>query len=58
MLAIGDATGDWRDNDKIYEHIQGILVDVKYLMSITMQHDSMEITKLAMCIASAVKGDC
>lgn len=58
MLAIGDATGDWRDNDKIYEHIQGILVDVKYLMNITVQHDSVEIVKLADCIASAVKGDC
>jgi len=56
MLAIGDATGDWRGNDKIYEHIQGILVDVKYLMDISIHADSGEIMKLANCIASAVNG--
>lgn len=57
LLAIGDATGDWRSNDRVYEHIQGILIDVKYLMNITVQNDSTEIASLASCISNAVNGE-
>lgn len=56
VLHIGEATGDWRENDKSYEHIQGILVDVKYLMNITVREDSNEIFRLSECIIKAVKG--
>lgn len=56
IIHIGEATGDWRENDKIYEHVQGILVDVKYLMHITVREDSSEILRLSQCISSAVEG--
>jgi len=54
ILAIGEATGDWRMNDKSYEKIQGILVDVKYLMQISVRKDISEINKLADCIEAAI----
>lgn len=50
IISIGEATGDWRPNTQLYEHIQGILVDVKYLLQITVREDSSEIMKLAKCI--------
>lgn len=50
IISIGEATGDWRPNTQLYEHIQGILVDVKYLLQITVREDSSEIMKLANCI--------
>ena len=53
----GEATGDWRQNDKLYERIQGIMVDVKYLMQISVREDLSEINKLADCIESAVRGN-
>lgn len=56
ILSIGEATGDWRPNDKLYERIQGILVDVKYLMQISVREDMTEINKLADCIEIAAKG--
>ena len=56
LLHIGEATGDWRENAEIYEHIQGILVDVKYLMQITVREDSNEIMRLAKCIEDAAEG--
>ena len=29
---VAEATGKWRDNDKYYELIQGIVIDIRYLM--------------------------
>ena len=55
ILAIGEATGDWRPNNKLYERIQGIMLDVKYLMQISVREDMSEINKLADCIESAVR---
>ena len=43
-------------NDKSHECVQGILVDVKYLMHITVREDSNEIFRLSECISKAVKG--
>lgn len=56
VIHIGEATGDWRQNDKSYERVQGILIDVKYLMHITVREDSNEIFKLSECISKAVEG--
>ncbi len=55
IFAIGEATGNWRPNDRMYEHIQGILIDVKYLMQITVREDSNEIARLAECIEASVE---
>ena len=56
VIHIGEATGDWRENDKTYERVQGILVDVKYLMHITVREDSNEIFRLSECISKAIEG--
>lgn len=55
IISIGEATGDWRPNDKYYERIQGIMIDVKYLMQISVRENMLEINKLAECIETAVR---
>lgn len=53
ILKVGKAVSDWK-RDKIcgktYEEVQGILVDVKSLMKISVRQDHTEIAKLAECI--------
>lgn len=44
---IGLAVSDWKSNKKTYEQIQGILVDVKYLMKKRVEADESELMKLA-----------
>ena len=51
---IGAATSDWKGGDKKYENVLGILMDVKYLMSIDGRMDSTEILKLA----ELIEGNC
>lgn len=48
----GEAVALWKENksegrDKEYEHIQGILLDVKHLMQIAEKHSETDIRKLA-----------
>ena len=47
---IGSATSDWKNGDKKYENVLGILMDVKYLMSIDSRTDQSEIMRLAKLI--------
>lgn len=47
---IGSATSDWKNGKKKYENVLGILMDVKYLMSIDSRRDQSEILKLAQLI--------
>lgn len=51
MRRIGEATAEWKRGGKTYEHIQGILVDVKQLMKAANQNDSL-IMELASIIES------
>lgn len=51
MIRIGQAASNWKDNLKGYEQIQGILIDVKTLMSMNVKQDLEEIEKLAELIA-------
>lgn len=51
MIKIGEAAGYWNDGSKAYQHIQGILVDVKTLMKINTRQDKREMEKLAKLIA-------
>lgn len=53
MICIGDAVSDWKNGDKEYEHVQGILLDVKMLMKMGMHEDTEEIMRLAQCIEEA-----
>ncbi|MCM1283160.1 MAG: LlaJI family restriction endonuclease [Roseburia sp.] len=46
-LWIGEATSDWKHNEKSYEKIHGILIDVKYLMQIHVRRDGNAIMQLA-----------
>ena len=47
---IGEAISDWKHNQKKYEHILGILVDVKHLMTLFCHSDTSEIEQLVRCI--------
>lgn len=50
LAYVGEATSSWKNNKKDYERVQGILIDVKYLMNINMSQDEQEISKLAAAI--------
>ena len=52
MLKIGEAISNWKDNSEEYQKIQGILIDVKSLMSINVRQEMNEIEKLAKLIES------
>lgn len=52
IVYVGEATSSWKDNTKEYERVQGLLIDVKYLMSINTQQNEQEILKLATIIKS------
>ena len=52
MLKAGEAVSNWKDNSEEYQKIQGILIDVKTLMSINVRQEMKEIEKLAKLIES------
>ena len=52
MLKVGEAVSNWKDNSEEYQKIQGILIDVKTLMSINVRQEMKEIEKLAELIES------
>lgn len=54
LLRIGQAVSNWKTNEKTYEKIQGILVDVKHLMKNSVRQNEDEIMKLAECIEKFV----
>lgn len=47
MINIGEALCVWKDNTEYYHHIQGILLDVKLIMKITVRQDEGLIMKMA-----------
>ena len=50
MLIVGEAVSNWKDNTEEYQKIQGVLLDVKTLMSINVRQEMKEIEKLAKLI--------
>ena len=50
LRRIGEAVSDWKGNQKSYERVQGILVDVKDLMRIAAGKDATACERLADCI--------
>ena len=50
ILRMREAASEWKMNNKTYEKVQGILVDVKHLMKISVREEENEIMKLAECI--------
>ena len=47
---IGEAVGDWRENTKYYERIQGIVIDTRYLMWNYIGTPEEQKRELAECI--------
>ncbi len=47
VIRIGKAYGDWKTNLKSYEKVQGIVVDIKYLMKLSTRQNEEEIRVLA-----------
>jgi hypothetical protein len=54
---IGEAIGDWRYNKKYYEHIQGIVMDTRYLMYHYAGKPMKEKIELAECIEAVMGRD-
>jgi len=54
VIRIGQAYGDWKTNLKSYEKVQGIVVDIKYLMKLSTRQNEEEIRVLADKIAKYV----
>lgn len=52
---VGEATSSWKNNKNEYERVQGILIDVKYLMNINIRQNEQEISKLATFIDSIIE---
>lgn len=52
LIKVGEAVSNWKDNLEEYQRIQGILIDVKTLMSINVRQEIKEIVKLAKLIES------
>lgn len=50
---IGEAVAPWRDNKDSYEHIQGILVDIRFLMENYKSKSKSNIENLAKAIEKA-----
>ena len=54
VIRIGQAYGDWKTNLKSYEKVQGIVVDIKFLMKLSSRQNEEEIRVLADKIAKYV----
>lgn len=50
MYCIGIATSDWKNDNKKYQNVIGILIDVKYLMKLDGRKNKKEISRLAKII--------
>jgi hypothetical protein len=50
---IGEATGDWKQSRAAYEHVQGILLDIKYLM---YSYTRFNINDIEILSSTIVKG--
>ncbi len=55
MIRIGEAVSEWKNNEKSYEKVQGVLIDIKGLMKISVRQEQKEILKLAECIRQYVE---
>ncbi len=52
--SIGEATGDWKVKGRSYEHVQGIVVDVNYVMHHYTGKHEREIAQLATLIEQSL----
>lgn len=54
MLHIGEARGDWKCKGEPYERVQGILLDVKWMMERTVKHNKSDISQLAALVDNII----
>lgn len=54
MLRIGEARGDWKGSGASYERVQGVLLDMKWMMTRTVKHNKKEISQLAQLVESII----
>lgn len=57
LVGLGFANSSWKHNLKTYETIQGIMVDVKFLMQLNKVNDGAQISELASLIEKMVEID-
>lgn len=50
IIGVGHASGNWKNNLKEYETVQGILIDLKYMMKVKICHDEEKIKLLSKII--------
>lgn len=55
MVHIGEARGDWKDSGASYERVQGILLDVKWMMERTVKQNQTDINQLATLVENIIK---
>ena len=55
MLHIGEARGDWKDSGASYERVQGVLLDIKWMMARTVKHNKKDISQLAKLVESIIQ---
>lgn len=56
VLRIGEARGEWKNGSgNPYERVQGILLDMKWMMTRTVRHHEQDISQLAQLIEDAVE---
>lgn len=55
MLHIGEARGDWKDSGASYERVQGILLDIKWMMARTIKHNKRDINQLAQLVENIIQ---
>lgn len=54
MLHIGEAHGDWKNTGASYERVQGILLDVKWMMERTVKQNKSDINQLARIVENII----
>ena len=47
FINVGEATSEWKHNDKTYEKVQGIVVDIRFIMNNYNGSHKSKIIKLA-----------
>lgn len=52
MENIGEAVSDWKFNDEKYQHIQGILLDMKTILRMSAVQNEALMNDMALCIES------
>jgi hypothetical protein len=55
MLHIGEARGDWKNTGAAYERVQGVLLDIKWMMERTIKHNKADICQLAQLVENVIK---